>query len=310
VSGPIRVFIGSSGHNRVEEAVFVRSLLATTDRSLVIDIIDGDAHVLRRVGETGCTPLPATWRGRIAGNTPFSFARFTPPALCGHRGRSIYLETDQLALGDIGDLWDLDLGAHDLAAVPHAASRYPSHFQTEGHMSSVMLFDNGRCRSLDVIDITERIRVGTMEYLDVISLTDAVVDSLDLSIAPLPPCWNDLQVSWPDTRILHFTNSSARPWLHPCLRESDRWVENYLATIDDGHLTDEDLATAARAGAISRRVRTLPRVPRPLRHIVDHPWQAAERATRRSGRVALGMRRRAQSAARGRLGGARSASTQ
>jgi hypothetical protein len=308
VADPVRVFIGSGGHHRVEEAVLVRSLMAATDRSLVIDIIDGDAHVLRRAGENRCTPLPPAWRGRVAGNTPFSFARFMPPALCGHQGRSIYLESDQLALGDIGELWDLDLGAHDLAAVPHAAARDPSPFQTEGHMSSVMLFDNGRCRSLDVVDITDRIQDGTFGYLDVISLTDAIVDGLDISIAPLPPCWNDLQVSWPDTRILHFTNSSARPWLHPALGESDRWVEHYLATVDDGHLTDAELATAARAGAISRRVRALPRIPRRSVHVVDRTWQTVERTARFPGRVARGVWRRARSWARLRSASARFAS--
>jgi hypothetical protein len=292
------VFIGSGRHQRVEEAVLVRSLLAATDRPLVIDIIDGDAHAVRRVGDDGSTPLPPSWRDRIAGYTPFSFARFTPPALCSHRGRSIYLECDQLALGDIAELWDTELGDHDLAAVPYAVSRHPSPHQTEGCMSSVLLFDNGRCRSLDVVDITDRIRSGTLEYADVISLTDAVVDGLGLSIAPLPPHWNDLQVSWPDTHILHFTDSSARPWLHPGQPASDRWVEHYLATVDDGHLTDADLTAAARAGAISRRVRALPRVPRRLVRLVDHAWQAAERTARLLCRRAGGVWRRAGSWAR------------
>jgi hypothetical protein len=286
------VFIGSGRHQRVEEAVLVRSLLAATDRPLVIDIIDGDAHAVRRFGDDRCTPLPPSWSGRIAGYTPFSFARFTPPALCSHRGRSIYLECDQLALGDIAELWDTELGGHDLAAVPYAASRHPSPHQTEGRMSSVVLFDNDRCRSLDVVDITDRVRSGTLDYPDVISLTDVVVGGLGLSIAPLPPHWNDLQVSWPDTRILHFTDASARPWLHPGLPSSDRWVEHYLATVEEGHLTDADLAAAARAGAISRRVRALPRVPRRLVRLVDHMWQAAERAARRLGRVARGVGRR------------------
>jgi hypothetical protein len=257
----------------------------------VIDIIDGHEHVLRRVGDDRSTPLPDAWRGRIAGNTPFSFARFAPPALCGHRGRSIYLECDQLALDDIGELWDTDLGAHDLAAVPHAAARRPSPYQTEGHMSSVMLFDNSRCRSLDVVDVTDWIRAGTLDYADVISLTDAAVERLGISIAPLARCWNDLQVSWPDTRILHFTDSSERPWLHPGLRASDRWVEQYLATVADGQLTDAELATAARDGAISRRVRSLPQVPRRWVRTVDHTWQNVERLFGFARRVARRGRR-------------------
>ena len=47
-------------------------------------------------------PEPRARRNRA--RTPFSFAWFAIPELCGHAGRAIYLDSDMLVFGDINEL--------------------------------------------------------------------------------------------------------------------------------------------------------------------------------------------------------------
>lgn len=255
----------------------VDSLLRHAGRDIDIDVIVGDLHAVRNVRSGRLTPLPESWRGRIAGNTPFSYARFVPPALCGHRGRAIYCEADMLALGDIGELWDHPLDGASFAAVPHDASRAAaSPFQTEGYMSSVVLFDAGRCRRLDVVAVTDAIRAGDLSYWDAICMTDRFLAHFDLTVAPLPARWNDLEQPFPDTQIVHFTSSQRRPWLHPRQPAAETWTRAYLETVAAGSLNDRQLDAARRAGGISARVRWLPRIPARWRGPVDDSWQRVE----------------------------------
>ena len=257
----------------------VHSMLAHAAGEVRIDVIDGDAHCTRDAVTGRETPLPDAWRGRIEGHTPFSFARFAPPALCGFEGRAIYCESDMLALGDIAELWEFPLDEAPFAAVPHAAHRgAASPFQTQGYMSSVMVFDNPRCRNLDVVAITDRLRDGRLEYHDVISLTDRFLTEVDLDISPLPAMWNDLEKPLVDTKILHFTNWNRRPWLHPGQPARGIWADAYLASVRDGELSEEQVRTARRAGHISASVAWLPRLPAWSRGPVDRTWQWLELA--------------------------------
>ena len=296
---PIRVFLGSGVRQRVEEAVMVRSVLAHATGDVRIDVIDGDAHCTRDAVTGRETPLPDAWRGRIEGHTPFSFARFAPPALCGFVGRAIYCESDMLALGDIAELWEYPLDGAPFAAVPHAAHRgAASSFQTEGYMSSVMLFDAARCRNLDVVAITDRLGDGRLEYQDVISLTDRFLTEVDIDISPLPAMWNDLEQPLDDTKILHFTNWNRRPWLHPRQPARGVWADVYLACVRDGELSEEQLRTARRAGDISASVAWLPRIPPRCRGPVDRTWQQLELASTRVSHLLRATRTQARRVSR------------
>lgn len=41
--------------------------------------------------------------------TPFSAFRWAVPELCGFRGRAIYMDSDLIVLGDLAELWELEL---------------------------------------------------------------------------------------------------------------------------------------------------------------------------------------------------------
>lgn len=269
----------------------VRSLFAHATREVQVEVIDGDGHCTRNALSGRTVPLPDAWRGRIRGSTAFSFARFAPPALTGFGGRAIYCECDMLALGDIAELWDHAVDG-PFAAVPHAAQRgAASPFQRSGFMSSVIVFDSTRCRALDIVSITDRIRDGRLEYQDAISLTDRFLSEMGIDVAPLPAMWNDLERPLGDTKILHFTDFDRRPWLHPGQPGGRLWTDAYIDCVRDGVLDEEQLRAARRAGNISMRVASLPRIPARYRPAVDATWQRFEQAQILVGQMIPNVRR-------------------
>lgn len=289
---PIRVFVGSGLAHEVEETVFAHSLLRHASRPVEIDIIDGARHGLRRFGSRETRPLPEAWRGLLSGATVYSFARFAPPELCGYEGRALYCEADQLVLGDIGELFEQPLGGAALAAVPYEAIRgHVPSWQGEGHLSSVMVFDAARCRSLSASGIAADVRSGRLAYRDAISLTARCREALGIDVAPLPARWNDLERRFDDTRLLHFTEKRWQPWCAPGHPESAVWIQAYLDCVERGLLQDEQLERAWRRGSISRRVRTLPRLPRRSAPAVDVLWQRWERLRHFARRRARALQR-------------------
>ena len=261
----------------------IRSLVEHCPDRFTIDVIDCGAHVLRRVGADEVEPLPDAWRGRLGGGTEFSFARFGPPELCGYHGRAVYLEADQLLLDDLDELAAIDLGDADLAAVPFAAARgdRPA-FQSDGHLSSVVVFDNARCRGLSVPAVTDAVESGRLTYGEAISFSVPVLALAAVHIAPLPVRWNDLERRQRDTALLHYTDTSRQPWRRPGHPEGRRWRRAYVSCLREGGIDVATVDDAWRRGGVSRRVRTLARVPPRLAGAVDVAWQWCERIERRT----------------------------
>src|SRR5687768_13006465 len=116
-SSSVRIFIGSSSRNLVEQLVFVHSLRKHAGVALEVNIIDGETGAVTfESGEV--RKLPAALSGRLGGATAFSVARFAIPEWCGYEGRAIYCDSDQIVLTDIAELWNHRLDGHSLSAVP------------------------------------------------------------------------------------------------------------------------------------------------------------------------------------------------
>ena len=297
-----RIFVGSGTGLAVMEAVLVRSVLETAREPVTIDVIDCDNHVLRRVGGAA-TALPEAWRGRLAAGTVHSFARFAPPELCGFEGRAIYLEPDQVVLGDIAELWRTPLDGRSFGAVPTQAVRgdlHPTHL--DGYLSSVLLFDCGRCRDITVVGVTDDLRSGAYDYQDAISMSPPFIDRIAADVGPLPSEWNELERCFEDTRLVHYTHGDRHPWRLPRHPEGRLWIDQFLDAVADHKIDGATLDAALSHGQISRRVRMLPRLPRRLVPAIDVTWQRMEvlrprvavvgaAITRLTGRLRSGLRR-------------------
>ena len=276
----IRVFVGSSPRHLVPERVLVRSVLSRSSRPVEINVIDPISDEIRRRdpdGRAQSLPLPAAWKGRMfVGGTGFHYCRFAPPELCQYEGRAIYLEADQLVLGDIAELWEFPLDGACCAAVPADRIRGTIHdLQTGGYASSVVLYDCSRSTGLDALKICEESEVPGQDKAE-FSMADNFLQRTRLTVTALPEQWNDHERRFSDTKLLHFTYQATWPVDTPLHPESPVWIDEYLAAVEDGLLDKHILDRALEISAISQRVRFLAELPRWSVPAVDLIWQHGE----------------------------------
>jgi hypothetical protein len=140
-------------------------------------------------------------------STEFSFSRFLTPYLSGFAGWSIFMDCDMLMLDDIARLWSLRderyaamVVKHD--HVPRETRKFLGMPQTaygKKNWSSVVLFNNARCRAL------------TPEYVNTASGLDLHQFkwlASDEEIGALPERWNHLvgyNAPRPDAALVHYT---------------------------------------------------------------------------------------------------------
>ncbi len=161
-------------------------------------------------------------------STDFSFTRFLVPFLCDYEGWALFADGDMLFLRDVAELWDLRDDRYAVQVVQHAhvpreAVKFlgePQSAYPRKNWSSLMLFQNGRCRAL------------TPEYV-------AQAPGLELhrfawlpgedEIGTLPRAWNHLVDYDPPEPVeaianLHYTNGG--PWFEASAGCSyaDEWV--------------------------------------------------------------------------------------
>ena len=140
-------------------------------------------------------------------STEFSFSRFLTPYLSGYQGWSLFMDCDMLARADIAELFAL---ADDRYAVMVAQHDYvprdevkflknPQAAYAKKNWSSVMLFNNARCRALtpDYVNTASGLELHQFRWLE----DEALIGALPLE-------WNWLVGEYPfnaDAHIAHFT---------------------------------------------------------------------------------------------------------
>ncbi len=140
-------------------------------------------------------------------STDFSFSRFLTPYLCGYEGWSLFMDCDMLVLDDISKLWALRDDRFAVMCVKHdhqPAEKVkflgaPQTPYAKKNWSSVMLFNNARCRALtpEYVNTASGLELHQFKWLE--------NDSL---IGDLPEKWNHLVgYTSPNTNAanVHFT---------------------------------------------------------------------------------------------------------
>src|SRR4029079_19015328 len=144
---PVRVFIGSGEASMLERKVVLHSLRKNTRRKLDVYVFNGTHNAVEKNDEQ---PLlaPMSLRVKYRNYTEFSLYRYLIPQLCGHRGRGIYLDSDMICLGDVGELFDLPMHGCDFLSI--------KAYDTGQWGPSVMLIDCERC-SFDLEQICDEV---------------------------------------------------------------------------------------------------------------------------------------------------------
>ena len=141
-------------------------------------------------------------------STEFSFSRFLVPYLSGYEGWSMFCDCDMLMRADIAELWALCDERHAVMCVKHdytpkVETKFLGQRQTKyekKNWSSVMLFNNARCRALtpDYVNAATGLELHQFKWLDG-----------DEQIGALPPEWNWLVNEYErneGAKLVHFTD--------------------------------------------------------------------------------------------------------
>jgi hypothetical protein len=140
-------------------------------------------------------------------STDFSFSRFLTPYLCGYSGWSIFMDCDMLMREDIARLWALRDERYAVMVIKHEHEpretvKFLGEPQTKyqkKNWSSVMLFNNARCRALtpEYVNSASGLELHQFKWL-----------GDDGLIGGLPSCWNHLvgyDAARTDAALVHFT---------------------------------------------------------------------------------------------------------
>ena len=193
----LRIFIGYDPRESVAFHVLAHSLLRRSSVPLSV------SPLVRSQLKTVYTRP----RGPTE-STEFSMTRFLVPALSGYQGWSIFMDCDMLCRADIAGLAAEIERQPDKAVLvckhdytPRTERKFLGHVQTKytrKNWSSLMLFNNARCRSLtsDYVNTASGLELHRFAWID------------DASIGELSLDWNWLVGEYeynPNARIVHFT---------------------------------------------------------------------------------------------------------
>lgn len=176
----IRIFIGYDPRETVAWHVLTHSILARASQP--VSFVPLALNNLQGLMWRERNPLQST---------EFSFSRFLTPHLSGYEGWSLFMDCDMLVLDDIAKLWALRDERYAVMCVqhdhqPNETVKFLNQPQTaygKKNWSSVMLFNNARCKALtpEYVNTASGLELHQFKWLG--------DDSL---IGALPKTWNHL----------------------------------------------------------------------------------------------------------------------
>ncbi|MBS7457942.1 hypothetical protein [Coralloluteibacterium stylophorae] len=224
---PIRIFCGADRSQQLPFRVLSHSIRRHTARAVEIAIIDNAL-------------APAVDDPRYAPYTEFSFGRFAIPAMCGHAGHAVYMDSDMLVFRDIGELWDTPLDGARIAI--EIGSRDQADW---GKHAAVMLMDCARL-PWRVDEIVAGL--GTRYDYNALMAIDPLLAEGDMREL-IPSGWNDLDHYDPArTRNLHYTEIRTQPWVEPGHPHGGLWADEIRLMLETGALARADLEEEVRLG--------------------------------------------------------------
>jgi len=191
----IRIFIGYDSREPIAYHVCVQSIMETSSFPLSITPLrlSNLKYIFDRKRETNQF-------------TDFSYTRFLVPYLCQYQGWAIFIDGDMLIREDISKLWMLQNNDYAVMVVKHPEFSGSHTFMNNTatifpkfNWSSVMLFNNSKCRALmpDYLKTVDYQELHQFKWL---------LDEKELG--SLPNEWNHLVNYYPpnsNAALVHWT---------------------------------------------------------------------------------------------------------
>lgn len=239
-SAPVRVFIGSGEASLLERKTLIYSLRKNSRRPLDIWVINGTHNAIER-NDAPPFLAPLSLEMKYRNVTEFSLYRYLIPQMCDYQGRAIYLDSDMICLGDIGELFDTPVDDVDFRAV--------SKYADAQWASSVMLINCGRWR-IDLQKIFDDIDRGTYSYAEFSRFDQRFLSLHPHAIGKLDERWNQFDRYDQNTGIIHYTDLLSQPWKFPDHPYGDLWFQYFALARSEGLITNRDIdLTLARSYA-------------------------------------------------------------
>ncbi len=227
----VRVFIGSEPKTEVARKVLECSITRRTEMRVDFTPLLGRAWDYSHAG--------------VSCGTGFSLRRWMIPAFCNWQGRAIYLDADQLVLGDIWDLWTQPEQHPQPGASAWCVWQGDSVSKRPWPNSSVMVIDCAAAKEqwgwhLDKV----------LSYLKTNTARSLYHGFMHGDWMAPPPGrvdagWNHLDKHIPgETKLLHYTSMSQQPWRHPAHGQAGLWTLELSVAIHGGFVTQDDLRGA------------------------------------------------------------------
>lgn len=230
---PVRIFIGSGEASRLERKTLIYSLKKHSRRPLDIAVFNGTHNTIEREGKSPVV-APMSLDVKYRNLTEFTHYRWLIPQLCGHQGRALWLDSDIIALCDIGELFDLPMENHALLARPageHGSGRWGL---------SVVLFDCARCR-FDLDTIFSEIDRGLYTEDDFLWLAPAFRKHHPIDVGVLEERWNMFDRHDATTKLIHYTHLMMQPWKFPRHPYGELWFDYFREAQAAGAVTEKDI---------------------------------------------------------------------
>lgn len=163
-------------------------------------------------------------------STEFTYTRFLVPHLTGFSGTALFMDNDMVCLGDITEVFRLDLEPYWLRVVKHnhrpsETVKLDGKIQTQyprKNWSSFMLLNCSQlaCWSKQAVESQPAKWLHRFEPIP------------DDKIGDIPKTWNKLDECDSSTKLIHYT--SGGPWYpqhrnHPFAEKWFRYRDEYLA---------------------------------------------------------------------------------
>lgn len=202
MSDVIRVSIGTEPKQYIPGEVLKSSILRRATRPVVFS----ESWTKSGGWNKAIADLP-----KLRPGTAFSGWRWIVPTLYGWRGKAIYLDADQVVLGDIGDLWDALEEGKSFAAVCNAEGFFGKKVPEPGAVqTSVMVMDCDRCR-WSPLKLFHDVETGKLKYKDLMQAR--FLDREE--IQEIDPSWNHFGMRDERTKLLHWSHVASQPYRKP-----------------------------------------------------------------------------------------------
>jgi len=221
----IRIVIGTEDSQLIPQKVLEYSIRAHTKQPVEFHVLKQD---ISRIGGTN-----------------FGFVRFMIPSHFNFQGRAIYMDADQLVLGDVAELWESLNQAHDIALVQNAEGSFNNQPVSKGNQTSVMVMNCERLQEwaleklfTNIIPNRQTPQPGQILYRDFMMLKWFEPGRLQA----LDPRWNHFNIVKTDTRLVHFSHVRSQPWKQPHHPLTPLWRSWLRQAVKDGAVKRSELA--------------------------------------------------------------------